>query len=109
MTRILTITLCALMLAGCADGHDKAAGINDCKRPASADPPLSRVDLSDINNAGHNFDGVPGRNVPGGGREPLPHDTSACVHNQDNKGNDPQTQNLQKIGAALLSGIESRL
>ena len=36
MSRILTITLCALMLAGCAGGYDKSAEAG-CRQPAPPD------------------------------------------------------------------------
>ena len=105
VTRILTITLFALMLAGCADGYDKSAGINDCK-PADHPAALFGANLSANNSLG----GIPGRDLPIGSGRFFPNDTSThtCVPDGDNKGKEPQTGDLQKIGATRSSGIESQ-
>ena len=102
MTRILTITLFALMLAGCADGYDKSAGIHDCK-PADNPAALFGANLSANNSLG----GIPGRDLPIGSGRFFPNGTSTCVPDGDNKGKEPQTGDLQKIGTTRSSGIES--
>ncbi|HET7083850.1 MAG TPA: hypothetical protein VFI23_03705 [Rhizomicrobium sp.] len=109
MTRVLPIALSALMLAGCADGYDKSAGIDDCKGAAPADRLNNQLSLSDTNTIGHNFAGIQSRNLPGGsGRLAHGTGTAKCAHNEDNKGIEPKNLDLQKIGAARLSAIQSR-
>jgi hypothetical protein len=109
MGRILIITLSLCMLASCAGGHDKSAGINDCKRAASAERPVYHGDIGISSSVQSSFDGIPGRDIPNGRSELLPSGTSAnsCVHNEDKPGK-PLTTDLQKIGAALPSANEAR-
>jgi len=105
MTRILTFTLFALMLAGCADGYHKSAGINDCK-PADHPAALFGANLSANNSLG----GLPGRDLPIGSGRLLPNDISTrkCVPDGDDKGKEPLTGDLQKIGATHPFGIKPR-
>src|SRR5256885_6346336 len=81
MRDILTVTFSALMLAGCADGYDKSADINDCKRAISADRPISHIDIELSSSFGSSVAGIPGRDLPRGGSEPLPPgiSTKNCV------------------------------
>ena len=100
MKATLTIALSALMLAGCAEGYDKSADINDCKLAASANRANYDVNLG----SGYSFEssiaGIPGQGVPGGTSDRIPHDISApkCIHSQDSNGAKPKTIDLQKIG-----------
>jgi hypothetical protein len=101
MRHILIVTFSTLMLTGCADSYDKSADINECKPVAPANHPVSHAlygtTLSDNNSLG----GIPGRDLPIGSGRFFPNDTSEykCVHNEDNKGSEPQTHDLQKLGA----------
>jgi hypothetical protein len=107
MRHILTVTFSALMLAGCADGYDRSAGINDCKPAASAAHSVSHTDSSAWGTFSLPIDGIPGELPPGSNRT-FSHGASAneCVRTEDNKGGKPKTLDLQKLGAARSFGIE---
>jgi len=106
MIRILTITLSVLTLAGCAGGYDKSAAAKGCK-------PLDHASYT-LHFSNDNESSTPLANVPTNylfsSNKHQPPDISAykCVPDEDNKGQEPQSGDLQKIGAAHPSGIESR-
>jgi hypothetical protein len=110
MTRTLTITFSTLLLAGCANNYNKSAGLNDCKLVASADHPVSHAVFGTTLSTNNSLGGLPGRDLAIGSGRFFSNDTSTheCAPDADNKGKDPQTGDLQKIGAVRSSGIEPR-
>jgi hypothetical protein len=105
MRHILAVTFSALMLAGCADGYDKSAVANGCNRPGRE----ISYPMMNIWSLGSVVADVPNRDLFSSNK-PHGDDASAneCVHKEDNKGNEPKTTDLQKIGATRPFGIKSR-
>ena len=87
MTRVLTVVFSALMLAGCADGYDKAAVANVCKRQDTGIyyPFMSSWSMGNL-----------GADVPS--KNPGNEDGAGCLHKEDSKAAKPQTIDLQKTG-----------
>ena len=90
MTQLLTLTVTALVLAGCADGYDKSADTNACERSAPPDQQATwrMVEPSVVSL---------GMDMPS---KKKATNTAVCGHNGGNGGNAPKIHDLQKIGAA---------
>jgi hypothetical protein len=98
MRLLLTITVTALALAGCAGNYDKAADANVCEpsTPASQGVTSQLFPSSRLT--------VPARSLLGSGK--LDNDdtmTYACIDPKGNRTNAPQVPNLHKIRLDHLS------
>jgi PBP1b-binding outer membrane lipoprotein LpoB len=98
MSRIMTITLSALMLAGCAGNYDKLADANVCEpsMPASQSVASQFFPSSAL--------AVPTRSLLGSGKTDSDDTiTYACIDATNNKTNAPKVPNLHKIRLDHLS------
>jgi hypothetical protein len=105
MRLLLTITVSALALAGCADDFDKSANTN-CARPADKQ---AQWDLVAPGVVSLGMDMPTKKRLGIANSNQVAMNMTACVHNEDNKENKPQIQDLQKIGASLLFSSKTRL
>ena len=106
MRLILPLTISGLVLAGCADDYDKSAYSN-CKHLAPPDQQAQwELVTPGVMSLGMDVQTKKRLGVDSSNRNVA--NKVTCVHNEDNRENGPQID-LQKIGAALSSGIESRL
>jgi hypothetical protein len=99
VSRILTI-ISATMLAGCASGYDKSAN-SSCKAPPDQQAQWEMV-APGIMSLGMDLQTKKRLGVDNSNRKAA--STVAC-YNEDNKGNEPQTLDLQKIGATLSRDV----
>jgi hypothetical protein len=107
MRHILTVTFSALTLAGCANGYDKSAGIDDCKSLARPDQQSGwRFITPGVWSTGPVNPGE--FRFGGGSHKHYPVNMAGCVHDEKNRGDPPQIHNPQKIGMALAP-ISGRL
>ena len=107
MRHILMVTFLALMLAGCADGYDKSANSN-CRHLAPPDRQAQwELVTPGVMSLGMDVQTKKRLGVDSSNRNAA--NKVTCVRNEDKREDGPQTHDLQKIGAALSSGIKSRL
>jgi hypothetical protein len=104
MKLLLAITVSALVLAGCADDF-KSANTN-CARPADKQ---AQWDLVAPGVVSLGMDMPTKKRLGIDSSNQVAMNATACVRNDDNKVNKPQSQDLQKIGTDLLLGSETRL
>jgi hypothetical protein len=98
MRLLLTITVTALALAGCAGSYDKQADANVCEPSL---PPNGVVTNQFFPFSGLN---VPARHLLGSGKtDPDDTMTYACIDPKGNKMNAPEVPNLHKIRLDHLS------
>ena len=105
MSRILPITVSALLLAGCADGYDKSAD-SSCRRLAPPDQ-QARWELVAPGIMSLGMDRPTKKRLGIANSNQVATGATTCLRNEDNKEHKPQIQDLQKIGR--LHGSGSRL
>ena len=101
MRPILSIAACALMLAGCADVHDKLAGAPACSRLAGADHAIA---VQGFGLGVRMGDGsvIPGRNLRSSGKLETDWGNSpGCIRDEHNETKPPKHYDLHKIGMAV--------
>ena len=101
MRLILSIAIAAIVLAGCADVHDKFAEVPTCKRSAGT----NRSIALQVSGPGLRMNGgfvIPGRDLGGSGK--LDRDwgkSPGCIRQERDERKPPKFYDLHKIGMAL--------
>lgn len=103
MKLILPVAISALVLAGCTDDFNKTASTS-CARPADKQAQWELVAPGVLSL---------GMDLPTKKRLGIANAnqvaTTACGHNENNMENNPQIQDLKKVGALVPSGTTTSL